>query len=87
MSKKVDKVSADLSAKKKSNLAVLQAEDASISDILDQSTHVEVYKFDPASAKWDRYGVAGSAFVVTCSSGSAYKFIVLNKQGMLLLIT
>ena len=70
-----------MSSKKSRNLSVLQAQDAAVSDIVEEVAHIEVYKFDPAQAKWDKMGVAGAGFIVHRSVEPLYQFVVLNKQG------
>lgn len=42
----------DLVARKKLNLEVLKRHDANICDILDQSAHAVVYKFDTEKTSW-----------------------------------
>lgn len=42
----------DLIARKKLNLEVLKRHDADICDILDQSAHAVVYKFDTEKTSW-----------------------------------
>lgn len=64
------------------NLAFLQKLDRSILSIVDFVSHTAVYRFDPPSEKWVRYGVEGSAFVVTRSTAPVCQLIVLNKQGI-----
>jgi len=71
-----------MSDKKTRNLSALQADDAGIYDIADEVAHVEVYKFDPASAKWDKMGVAGTGFIVLRTNDPKYRFQVLNKSGI-----
>lgn len=69
--------------KKSRNLIALQADDVMICDIAEEVAHVEVYKFDPASAKWDKMGVAGTGFIVVRSSNDPkFRFQVLNKSGL-----
>ncbi|KAF8939855.1 hypothetical protein BGZ58_008483 [Dissophora ornata] len=43
-------------ARKAVNLSVLQRHDPHISDIIDSSSHVVVYKFDEDSQAWPSYG-------------------------------
>lgn len=45
----------DLIARKKLNLEVLKRHDANICDILDQSAHAVVYKFDTDKASWVKF--------------------------------
>jgi hypothetical protein len=68
--------------KRSRNLVALQGDDSHICDIAEEVAHVEVYKFDPASAKWDKMGVAGTGFIVIRSSEPKYRFQVLNKSGI-----
>lgn len=42
----------DLIARKKLNLEVLKRHDPNICDILDQSAHAVVYKFDTEKTSW-----------------------------------
>ena len=69
------------SARNLQNLSVLKSEEPSIECIVKESSHAEVYKFDPALQKWDRIGVAGSVFIVNCSKPPYHRLMVLNKQG------
>jgi hypothetical protein len=71
-----------LSDKTHRNLLFLQKLDPSICAILDSTTHTAVYRFDPASEKWVRFGVEGSAFVVALQNSQHHQFIILNKQGI-----
>ena len=68
--------------KKSKNLKMLQTNDSFICDTLDEAAHVEIYKFDPSSGKWEKFGCSGSAFVVKRNITPAYQLFVLNKQGI-----
>ena len=70
------------SEKRSKNLKVLQMSDSSICQILDEAAHVEIYKFDPSTGKWEKFGCSGAAFVVGRSISPAYQLLVLNKQGI-----
>lgn len=45
----------DLVARKKLNLEVLKRHDTNICDILDQSAHAVVYKFDTEKTSWVKF--------------------------------
>ena len=70
-----------MSSKKSRNLSILQGEDGEIRDIVEEVAHVEVYKFDPGQAKWDKLGVAGAGFIVHRAVSPSHRFMILNKQG------
>ncbi|CEG69746.1 hypothetical protein RMATCC62417_05766 [Rhizopus microsporus] len=53
----------DLVARKKLNLEVLKRHDPNITDILDQSAHAVVYKFDIEKKSWEKLGYEGVMFL------------------------
>ncbi|KAG9060917.1 hypothetical protein KI688_007874 [Linnemannia hyalina] len=68
------------SARKAVNLNVLQRHDPHISDILDSSSYVVVYKFDEDSQAWVRL------FSMFCreslSTLPSYGFFIMNRLGI-----
>ncbi|KAF9981645.1 hypothetical protein BGZ65_003723 [Modicella reniformis] len=64
-------------ARKAVNLSVLQRHDPHISDILDSSSYVVVYKFDEDAQTWTKKGVEG-----TMSSMPLYGFFIMNRLGL-----
>ncbi|KAF9968701.1 hypothetical protein BGZ70_010207 [Mortierella alpina] len=70
------------SARKAVNLSVLQRHDAYISDIIDSSSYVVVYKFDEASQAWTKKGVEGTMFVFKRSTAPSYGFFIMNRLGL-----
>ncbi|KAF9902596.1 hypothetical protein EC991_004769 [Linnemannia zychae] len=70
------------SARKAVNLSVLQRHDPHISDILDSSSYVVVYKFDEDSQAWTKKGVEGTMFVFRRSTLPYYGFFIMNRLGI-----
>ncbi|KAF9086985.1 hypothetical protein BGX29_001105 [Mortierella sp. GBA35] len=70
------------SARKAVNLSVLQRHDPHISDILDSSSYVVVYKFDEDSQAWTKKGVEGTMFVFRRSTLPSYGFFIMNRLGI-----
>ncbi|KAG0306460.1 hypothetical protein BGZ99_001760, partial [Dissophora globulifera] len=69
-------------ARKAVNLSVLQRHDPHISDILDSSSHVVVYKFDEDSQAWTKKGVEGTMFVFKRTTLPSYGFFIMNRLGL-----
>ncbi|KAG0025086.1 hypothetical protein BGZ81_007420 [Podila clonocystis] len=70
------------SARKAVNLSVLQRHDPHITDIIDSSSYVVVYKFDEASQAWTKKGVEGTMFVFKRSKLPSYGFFIMNRLGI-----
>ncbi|KAG0057189.1 hypothetical protein BGZ83_001132 [Gryganskiella cystojenkinii] len=70
------------SARKAVNLSVLQRHDANITDIIDSSSYVVVYKFDEDSQAWTKKGVEGTMFVFKRSAVPSYGFFIMNRLGI-----
>ncbi|KAF9334568.1 hypothetical protein BG006_001928 [Podila minutissima] len=70
------------SARKAVNLSVLQRHDPHITDIIDSSSYVVVYKFDEASQAWTKKGVEGTMFVFKRSTLPSYGFFIMNRLGI-----
>ncbi|KAF9429614.1 hypothetical protein BGZ94_010144, partial [Podila epigama] len=70
------------SARKAVNLSVLQRHDSHITDIIDSSSYVVVYKFDEASQSWTKKGVEGTMFVFQRSTFPSYGFFIMNRLGI-----
>ena len=60
-------------------LAVLQREDPAISEILRESAHVALYRFDQGVNRWDRMQVEGPSYIVKAVAVPILRLIVLNK--------
>ncbi|KAF9356854.1 hypothetical protein BGX26_004626 [Mortierella sp. AD094] len=69
-------------ARKAVNLSVLQRHDPHISDIIDSSSHVVVYKFDEDSQTWTKKNVEGTMFVFKRSTAPSYGFFIMNRLGL-----
>ncbi|KAF9188143.1 hypothetical protein BGZ51_000719 [Haplosporangium sp. Z 767] len=69
-------------ARKAVNLSVLQRHDPHISDIIDSSSYVVVYKFDEDSQTWTKKGVEGTMFVFKRSTLPSYGFFIMNRLGL-----
>ncbi|KAF9434526.1 hypothetical protein BGZ76_007868 [Entomortierella beljakovae] len=69
-------------ARKAVNLSVLQRHDPNISDILDSSSHVVVYKFDENTQTWTKKNVEGTMFVFKRSAAPSYGFFIMNRLGL-----
>lgn len=71
----------DLRGRRASNLAVLQKLDPSVLEIIGDATHVALYNFVPAAARWERMDIEGACFVTRGTSAPFYNLVVLNKNG------
>ncbi|KAI8369724.1 hypothetical protein BD560DRAFT_330082 [Blakeslea trispora] len=69
----------DLVARKKLNLEVLKRHDPNISDILDQSAHAVVYKFDTEKTIWEKLGYEGVIFLTQGKNAPYFGLYVLNR--------
>jgi Dcp1-like decapping family len=72
----------DLSAKRAKNLAALQKIDNRALEIISETSHTCIYKFNAATTQWERYGVEGAGFIVRNCGAPFYSFIVMNKVGI-----
>lgn len=68
--------------RKKANLRVLQRLDPSIEDITCSATHVVLYEFSQSNQAWEKKNIEGSLFIVSSSSSSSYKAIILNRNSI-----
>ncbi|KAI9030166.1 hypothetical protein CLU79DRAFT_695528 [Phycomyces nitens] len=66
-------------ARKKLNLKVLQKHDPAINDILDQSAHAVVYKFEPENKSWDKLGFEGVLFLTRRQVAPYFGLYMLNR--------
>ncbi|KAG1469358.1 hypothetical protein G6F56_003304 [Rhizopus delemar] len=66
-------------ARKKLNLEVLRRHDANITDILDQSAHAVVYKFDIEKKNWEKLGYEGVMFLTKGKCHPYFSLYVLNR--------
>ncbi|KAI9103267.1 hypothetical protein DFS34DRAFT_576537, partial [Phlyctochytrium arcticum] len=72
----------DPGARLAANLQVLQRHDPSISHILDRSTHVVAYDFDPSNASWTKKGIEGTMFVFRRAIEPYFGVFVMNRLGL-----
>lgn len=72
----------DLKDKRSKNLSALQKIDRRVLEIISETSHTCIYKFNAASTQWERYGVEGAGFVVRNCDAPFYSFIVMNKMGI-----
>ncbi|KAK9762304.1 hypothetical protein K7432_012105 [Basidiobolus ranarum] len=69
----------DPEARRAANLNVLQRLDRNITEILDSSSHVVVYKFDNDTQSWTKKGVEGTMFLFKREISPKYGFFVMNR--------
>ncbi|ORX90235.1 DCP1-domain-containing protein [Basidiobolus meristosporus CBS 931.73] len=69
----------DPEARRAANLNVLQRLDRRISEILDSSSHVVVYKFDNDTQSWTKKNVEGTMFLFKREVSPKYGFFVMNR--------
>ncbi|EKM56889.1 uncharacterized protein PHACADRAFT_160427 [Phanerochaete carnosa HHB-10118-sp] len=63
------------------NLRTIKRRDPTIVSILDQFSHVCLYKFNGMTMKWEREGYEGSIFIVEHSDTPVHGFYILNRLG------
>ncbi|KAJ3126345.1 hypothetical protein HK098_007609 [Nowakowskiella sp. JEL0407] len=61
------------------NLNVLKRHDATVVSILDSSSHVVVYTFEPSSQSWNKRGIEGTMFVLQRNISPYYSVFILNR--------
>ncbi|KAI7862633.1 hypothetical protein BDF14DRAFT_1853221 [Spinellus fusiger] len=66
-------------ARKKLNLRVLQRHDQAINDVLDQSAHAVLYKFEPEKQSWEKLGFEGVLFLVRRQTAPYFGLYMLNR--------
>ncbi len=59
----------------------LQVVQPSVMEIIDDATHVAIYRFITEESKWVRMDIEGSAYVTRNSTPPLYSLIVMNKKG------
>ncbi|KAL1914750.1 uncharacterized protein VTP21DRAFT_8008 [Calcarisporiella thermophila] len=69
----------DPSTKRAVNLSVLRRHDKTITEILDSSSHVVIYKFNSARKEWEKKGVEGTMFIFKRSVAPVYGFFIMNR--------
>lgn len=75
----------DLTSKRIRNLKVLQGINSNVFEIVEDVSHVALYKYETSSgARWERVDVEGSAFITRNKESPFYSLIVLNKKGMVI---
>lgn len=72
----------DLTSKRAKNLGVLKSVNANVFEIVEDSSHVALYKFEQSAAQWDKLEVEGTAFITRNMASPFYSLIVLNKKGI-----
>lgn len=72
----------DLTSKRIRNLKVLQSINGNVFEIVEDVSHVALYKYETGSgSKWERVDVEGPAFVTRNKESPFYSLVVLNKKG------
>ena len=71
----------DLSSKGARNLSVLQKIDSNFIEIVSEASDTAIYRFDPASTKWERFGAQGAVFITQNRQAPFHSLIILNKLG------
>ncbi len=71
----------DLTSKRARNLNVLKTINSNVFEIIDDASHVALYKYDTAVSKWEKLDVEGSAFITRNKETPFYSLIVMNKKG------
>lgn len=71
----------NVSNKNATNLAILNRHDSNTVEIIDDATHVAIYRFDASQSKWERLGVEGAFFITKRSVPPFNRLIVLNRLG------
>ncbi|KAJ3321816.1 mRNA-decapping enzyme subunit 1 [Boothiomyces sp. JEL0866] len=69
-------------AKNVINLNVLRRYDSSIIHIIETSSHVVLYDFDPHSSQWKKRGIEGTLFLYERSEEPRFGFYILNRVGL-----
>ncbi|KAJ3151369.1 mRNA-decapping enzyme 1A [Geranomyces variabilis] len=64
------------------NLNVLRRHDPTIVSILDSSSHVVVYDFDPETKSWTKKGIEGTMFIFQRSKLPFYGLFVMNRLAL-----
>ncbi|CAG8506750.1 5012_t:CDS:2 [Paraglomus occultum] len=64
------------------NLAVLRRHDRNIVEIMDNSSHVVLYKFSNEQQCWTKKGVEGTMFVFKRCTQPVFGFVVMNRLGI-----
>jgi hypothetical protein len=59
----------------------LQVVHETVLEIIDDATHVAIYRFITEESKWVRMDIEGSAYVTRNSQAPFYSLIVMNKKG------
>ena len=68
----------DLTSKRARNLNVLKTINPNVFEVVEDSSHVALYKF---GAKWEKLDIEGSAFITRNKESPFYSLIVMNKKG------
>ncbi|KAJ1563461.1 hypothetical protein HK096_000851, partial [Nowakowskiella sp. JEL0078] len=64
------------------NLNVLKRHDKTVVSILDSSSHVVVYIFEPVSQSWNKRGIEGTMFILQRNFAPFYSLFILNRLGV-----
>lgn len=71
----------DLTSKRERSLNVLKCVNSNVFEIIEDSSHVALYKFEQSQSKWEKVDIEGSAFVTRNKESPFYSLIILNKKG------
>ena len=71
----------DLTSKRTRNLNVLKTINSNVFEIIEDSSHVALYKYETSVLKWEKLEVEGSAFITRNKESPFYSLIIMNKKG------
>lgn len=69
----------DTAQKHAINLSVLKRYDNSITNIIESSSHVVVYSFEPSLQTWKKRGIEGTMFIFRRTKEPSTGFLVMNR--------
>jgi len=69
----------DTAQKHAINLSVLKRYDSSITNIIESSSHVVVYSFEPSLQTWKKRGIEGTMFIFKRTKEPTTGFLVMNR--------
>ncbi|KAG4107160.1 hypothetical protein H8356DRAFT_1626033 [Neocallimastix lanati (nom. inval.)] len=69
----------DTAQKHAINLSVLKRYDNSITNIIESSSHVVVYSFEPSLQTWKKRGIEGTMFIFKRTKEPTTGFLVMNR--------
>jgi len=77
--KKIKGIKMDTAQKHAINLSVLKRYDNSITTIIESSSHVVVYSFEPSLQTWKKKGIEGTMFIFRRTKEPNTGFLVMNR--------